>query len=471
MSEPDVVANSCSVGEAVSFDQLSLFDKATHFTGLSKLKQRLNVQSLTSGREVNQAMPAIIHRLEQESAAELQQHQQAWDQQQQQLLAELTQAQSLAHEQVERIRHLEQALDQSLESLHELRLQMVDQRLLENQLASTEEIANIQQQAIAHLKRQLAQQQQILESQQNQTQQRDQSLHDLLTSVEAQAQAQQNKLEDLRSRIASDRAEVQAHQTHLEHQLTELQTTFDAQQARLMQLEAEVIAARTQSSSLEIQLNQSEEQVRNLTQQLLARNTAVHQLETELHRAHAALQEQQALIDHLHQAQTTKRTNREPSTDRELAAAHLQVEELEIQISRQTTAQAMLQHACQELELERDRHQVRVAELEQQTADMQEQILKQVQQASEYEAAIQHWKDRYFNHQAQVQKFKELVEQALPTASGELSELLTALQAITPEPPESDFRHLPSTSPQLNRGIKIDLPDFLVRRNRHRVGS
>ncbi|MBL1176412.1 hypothetical protein [Pantanalinema sp. GBBB05] len=470
MSEPDIVANSCSVGEAVSFDQLSLFDKATHFSGLSKLKQRLNIQSPSSGREVNQAMQAIIHRLEQEAAAELQHHEQEWEQKNHQLVTELAQAQSLAQEQVERIQHLEQALDQSLESLHELRLQMVDQRLLENQLASTEEIANIQQQAIAHLKRQLAQQQQILESQQNQTQQRDQSLHDLLTSVEAQAQAQQNKLEDLRTRIASDRAEVQAHQTHLEHQLEELQTTFDAQQERLMALEAEVIAARTQSSSLEVQLNQSQEQVRNLTQQLLARNAAVHQLETELHRAHAALQEQQALIDHLHQAQTTKRTNREPSSDRELAATQLKVEELEVQVSRQTTAQAMLQHACQELELERDRSQVRVAELEQQTADMQEQILKQVQQASEYEAAVQHWKDRYFNNQAQIQRLKELVEQALPTASGELTELLAALQAITPEPTELDLRPLP-TAPQINRGIKIDLPDFLVRRNRHRVGS
>lgn len=470
MSEPDVVANSCSVGETVSFDQLSLFDKATHFAGLSKLKQRLHVQSSPHGREVNQAMQAIIHRMEQETSAKLQQHQQEWDQQQQQLLAELTEAQSLAHEQVERIQHLEQALDQSLESLHELRLQMVDQRLLENQLASTEEIANIQQQAIGHLKRQLAQQQQILESQQNQTQQRDQSLHDLLTSVEAQAQTQQNKLEDLRARIASDRAEVQAHQTQLEHQLTELQTTFDTQQERLMQLEAEVITARTQSSSLDVQLNQSQEQIRNLTQQLLARNAAVHQLETELHRAHAALQEQQALIDHLHQAHATKRTNREQPSEIELVAAQLKVEELEIQISRQTTAQAMLQHACQELELERDRSQERVAELEQQTTDMQEQILKQVQQASEYEAAVQHWKDRYFNNQTQVHRLKELVEQALPSASGELSELLAVLQTITPEPSESDLRP-PPTAPSLNRGIKIDLPDFLVRRNRNRVGS
>jgi chromosome segregation ATPase len=470
VSEPDVVTNSCSVGEAVSFDQLSLFDKATHFSGLSKFKQRLNVQSLSSGREGNQAMQAIVHRLEQEAATELQQHQQAWNQQQQQLLAELAQAQSLADEQVQRIRHLEQALDQSLESLHELRLQMVDQRLLENQLASTEEIANIQQQAIAHLKRQLAQQQHILESQQNQTQQRDQSLHDLLTSVEAQAQAQQNKLEDLRTRIASDRAEVQAHQTHLEHQLAELQTTSEAQQERLLELEAEVISARTQSSSLEVQLNQSQEQIRHLNQQLLARNAAVHQLETELHRAHAALQEQQALIDHLHQAQTIKRSNREQPSERELAAAQSKIEELEVQVSRQTTAQAMLQHACQELELERDRTQTRVAELEQQTADMQEQILKQVQQASEYEAAVQHWKDRYFNNQTQIQRLKELVEQAVPNASGELMELLTTLQTTTPEPAEPDPRPRP-TSPQFNRGIKIDLPDFLVRRNRHRIGS
>ncbi|HEY9883488.1 MAG TPA: hypothetical protein V6C98_07740, partial [Thermosynechococcaceae cyanobacterium] len=60
---------------------------------------------------------------------------------------------------IERIRHLEQALDQSLASLSEMRLQMVDQRRLEAQLAATEDISNIQQRAIARLKLQLAHQQ------------------------------------------------------------------------------------------------------------------------------------------------------------------------------------------------------------------------------------------------------------------------------------------------------------------------
>ena len=61
----------------------------------------------------------------------------------------------------ERIEQLEQALEQSLASISELKLQLKDQHLLETQLAATEEIANIQQQAINELQRQLMQQQSL----------------------------------------------------------------------------------------------------------------------------------------------------------------------------------------------------------------------------------------------------------------------------------------------------------------------
>ena len=57
----------------------------------------------------------------------------------------------------ERIEQLEQALEQSLASINELRLQLKDQHLLETQLAATEEMANLQQQVINELQRQLRQ--------------------------------------------------------------------------------------------------------------------------------------------------------------------------------------------------------------------------------------------------------------------------------------------------------------------------
>ena len=57
----------------------------------------------------------------------------------------------------ERIKQLEQALEQSLVSINELKLQLKDQHLLETQLAATEEMANLQQQVINELQRQLRQ--------------------------------------------------------------------------------------------------------------------------------------------------------------------------------------------------------------------------------------------------------------------------------------------------------------------------
>lgn len=57
---------------------------------------------------------------------------------------------------LERIRQLEKALEQSFNYLHELSQQLKEQHLLETQLAAAEDFANIQQQAIAHLKQQIA---------------------------------------------------------------------------------------------------------------------------------------------------------------------------------------------------------------------------------------------------------------------------------------------------------------------------
>ncbi|NJP08174.1 MAG: hypothetical protein HC866_00790 [Leptolyngbyaceae cyanobacterium RU_5_1] len=131
------------------------------------------------------------------------------------LVAELEQARSLEHGQRERIHHLEQALDQSLASLEELRLQLVDQQFLETQLASTEEFANIQQRAITQLKQQLAQQQQALDAQQTQSQEQQQSFQELLAIVEDLAQGQQIKLGHLRIQIHSDRGDTQTQKAYL----------------------------------------------------------------------------------------------------------------------------------------------------------------------------------------------------------------------------------------------------------------
>jgi hypothetical protein len=136
---------------------------------------------------------------------------------------------------------------------------------------------------------------------------------------------------------------------------------------------------------------------------------------------------------------------------------------LETQLSRQASAQAILQHVCQELEQTRDRQQNRIAELELLNADMQEQILQQAQQASEYEAAVQHWKDRFLNSQDYLSHLKHLVEQAVTNPSEELAALLNAIQIVTTDNAEDNSSGLIPRSP------KMDLPDFLLRRQRYRV--
>lgn len=335
------------------------------------------------------------------------------------VVTELGELRSQVRGQIERIHHLEQALDQSLAFQEELRSQLANQQFLESQLASTEEIANIQQQAITQLKQQLAQQRQLLVAQQGET---------------------NGQVADHSSR------------SYAPSRSTDL----------LPHHRAEV----PDGSNVPVQLNLLDQTNHpDLTQKLAEQEASIHQLETELHRAHIALQEQQALIDAF-QAYTVRRSAgdlADISLDGELFTAYCKIQELETQISKQTTSQAMLQHTCQELEQVRDRHQNRITELEAQTAVMQEQILKQAQQSSEYETAVQHWKDRYHSLHLYLTQIKQLLEQSLPNPPAPIVELLATLQTVTNNTPEEP------TAPPVSRSPRIDLPDFLIRRHRYRA--
>lgn len=307
---------------------------------------------------------------------------------------------SQVEKQVNRIQSLERALDQSLLVVEELRKQLVNQQFLEDQLAATEEIANIQQRAITQLKQQLAQQQ-----------------HSAV-----------NLLPDSESDI-------------------DLATIKDA------------VSVPGEATTILAQ------KLAELTQQLNNRQHIIEQLETELDRTHLELQEQQALITSLHSQVEAEFLNHNPSLEQELFAAHCKIQELELQISKQITTQAILQHTCHELEQGRDRYQTRAQELESQTADMQEQILQQAQQASEYETAIQHWKDRYLHGQDYLRRISEFVQHLEVHPVTELTNLLAEIQVLlnTPEPEKIVL--------SLSRPNKMDIPDFLARHQRYRVRS
>ena len=414
-------------------------------------------------RALNTIAPGFLEALLQQSTLALEVQRQQWAHEQAVLEAELRQTRSLSYEQIERIRHLEQALDQSLASLSEMRLQVVDQHLLEAQLASTEDISNIQQRAIARLKLQLSQQQQALSAQLTEMQVRDRSVQTLVNTMKALTEAEQQTLQQLQRQIADDWTEVQAYQQHLTQQE---QAVVEDQS-----LDAPAVAAR-----LIDRLAQTHAQVSAVSQTLSDRQGTLQQLEAELQQPPPTLREplqqthspQSSVASHSSLMPVVPNAAPEaaPVIAPALAAAHTKIAALEAQAAKQTTTQAMLRHACQELEEERDRQQVRLTELEHQTTDMQEQILRQAQQMNEYETAIQHWKDRCFSSQGGLLKLKELLDKALPDAPAELAALLAALLATADETEPGSPTLLPTTSFQRE---KVDLPEFLLRRRNYKA--
>lgn len=381
------------------------------------------------------------------------------------LLDELAHLQKLDRERCTRIHHLEKALDQALACLEELRSQVHDQQFLETQLANTEEYASVQQQAIARLKLQLAEQQAALDAQILETQQRDQAIQELLATIETMTQAQQREVERLRSRLAQDQLEVQTHRSLLGKQLHDLQAVLELRQQRVAELESETLAARSLSSRLQGQLELAQQQIKDLSARL------------SQHRTHLAHQLTAQAVAH----PTSSGPDSDPTASGSQPSSHpawlktpQQADELEKRLGLQLAQQARWQQQQHDLETDRDRLQSRVSDMEHQIAEMQEQILRQAQQETEYETAVQYWKDRYGNSQQQISHLKELAEQLLlHPASQELDplliDLLTTLQLTPPNcPPEQSQSSSKPSQPiaplPLPRLTTVELPEFLVRR-------
>lgn len=381
------------------------------------------------------------------------------------LLEEVAQAQELDRERVNRIHHLEQALDQALVCLDELRSQLNDQSFLENQLSTTEEYSHVQQQAIIRLKLQLSEQQQLIDVQVLETQQRDQAIQELMATIESMTQAQQQELERLRSYIAQDQVEGQNHRHLLSQQIHELQSALESRQQRISELESETLSAKTLTASLREQLATAQQQIKELSVRLRQHQADWAQLETQL----AEVQQERTYAAKAPAARPAQLT----TISQELSRAHRRIETLENQLAQQVRLHSHWQQSHQQVGEERDQLQTRLNTLEQQTAEMQEQILHQAQQSAEYETAVQYWKDRYTTSSRQLSHVRELVEHAAQQASigyatptdkenAALSELLNTLLAALP--PEPELKELPPPGIALPRLHPPELPDFLVRR-------
>jgi chromosome segregation ATPase len=392
------------------------------------------------------------------------------------LLEELKQAQTRDQERVTRIHQLEQALDQAMACLGDLRSQLNDQTVLEAQLATTEDYSHVQQQAIARLKLQLLEQQQILDAQQLETQQRDQAIQELMATIETMTQSQQQELERLRSCITHDQVEVQTHRTLLEQQIYELQTAIETRQQRIFELESETSSARALTATLREQLATAQQQTKELSVRLQQHQAEWTQLESQLAEVQSERQSASPKLQAAVNLPLSRLLAAESATvlaalQQDLVRGHRRIETLENQLAQQSRLHARWQQGHQQLEEERDRLQTRVVTLEQQAAEMQEQILHQARQATEYETAVQYWKDRYVNHQRQFHRLQELAEQ-IPEFTNETSDsgLAEFLHLLAQTMATDEDETLPPPSIPLPKFSTPELPDFLVRR-RDRAGK
>ena len=343
---------------------------------------------------------------------------------------------------LERIHQLEQALEQSLGSLSQLRSQLSEQQMLTSQLAATEEVASLQQQALAQLKQQLSQQQQAMEAQISKAQEKDQTIQELLQTVETLAESQVGELGLLKTQLLEKRTTIKSSQKQLEEQRIKWHKAWEADQKRVRALEAQILSVRTESGHREAQLAAANQQIEVLYERLSDRTYSLKQLEATHRKTQAIVSEQKTTI----------------------AALYRQIEALESELAKQGKIQAQLQQAADKLTSEVSQHQARTTELERQRAALQEQILMQAQQANEYEATIRYWKDKSDiatqpdtkrpRNKRQGQKLQ------LAEASANPSKV-----PIAPETPDAVETPAPliteSASVASHKPVQVELPGFL----------
>lgn len=150
-------------------------------------------------------------------------------------------------------------------------------------------------------------------------------------------------------------------------------------------------------------------------------------------------------------------------------------EEVEAQLAKQSSIQARLQQSLQLADAEHVTTKSRLQELEQQTIDMQEQILQQACQTAEYEAAIQHWKDKALHHQRHALQLSSALDRFLESKGEDTKVLQQPLRevAIAEEPRNSQVESYSNSKPSSplignakesrSPNSKIELPAFLVR--------
>ena len=375
------------------------------------------------------------------------------------LLSDLQRVRFEEYDRVSRIRHLEQALDQALGSLAEMRQELQEKSFLESQLAATEKFASVQQQAIARLRVRVQQQQQIIES----------HLARCRETVYRSPLVDSPGLGITSPSLPDTPLHAPSVESYPEPLLAP-----DPDCHRVAELEHQLEQAHDLSERLQVRLVEAQQRAQELA---LALDEQRAGEAAELPPTPAA------------QSETTrKRGRRSPplpqwmqqkraiaSLGQDLAFAQIKVEELELEVSRQMRQQALWQQRYHEAKSDSDSYQARIHTLDQQTAEMQEQVFQQAQQISEYEAAVQHWKDQYAANQSQISRLQELLEEMQlrflanesgdPAFSALFSELLAVVE-FSSFPLDSQVQQYPVR--HLGRANALDMPEFLLRRRTYR---
>jgi hypothetical protein len=168
------------------------------------------------------------------------------------------QSSSLDFKLVQRVCLLQQALDQALSSLEELRAQVKDKQWVETQLANTEKYANVQQQAIAQLKHQLSQYVDVKRH----------LLSVMVFRLNGLIKQQQQEFDQLHLQFQHGHSELQAYLKYLEQRTTAGEGVPLDREAEHLALQAEVMIARAMATTLSQHLNIARQQVTDIRAEL-----------------------------------------------------------------------------------------------------------------------------------------------------------------------------------------------------------
>lgn len=346
----------------------------------------------------------------------------------------------------QRIQLLEQALEQCQRYIDELKSKLVDQAFLEEQLATTEEFSHIQKQAVLTLQNQLTNREQIQQELETLRQSKIDLTH-RLAEKDTSLRFQKVEISKLRDQLAEDRIALE----RLQDQAERLSLQIQSSQKTAVHETQQRIIAQTTAERLRTQLRECEADIQTLEVQLQqARESHTNQQDII-----ASLQNVGKSDSHKNQAIQ--------SLSSSLLKAQNKIVELETQLSNQSIVQAQFQHSTQEYAEQAQSLQKRSEELERQVAEMQEQILHQAQQASEYETAVQHWKDRSFTAEQTVAQMKQVLEHLLADRKGPDLPLPKKLDDAIAALSQTCLSEDTDTTMTTRKNIKLDLPALLHR--------